>query len=777
MRVSGVLRDLAGRAISHGLIQLVAKTTSVEVLQGSSVVLKANEHGHYDFELLPGAYDVYVQPSRISDVNYMGETVISTDTPNGSLNSIVGITHPVLPPQVKQAVSAAKQAVNAANQVANDKGAVNDLVKQAQLISSELNATQNNVHQLTRAAGLSAARAADSVGQSLQIKEDVAVFVDKVKQDKNTISEDKRSVIGLKKGIELIASTVESHLNQTEKYKQISIFSADNAASHSQAAFRYMIVAGQYAQGIFDRAKEVSDAFAVIQQLSSDAKATISQVNQISSQVILINNDIEENRNAVIKAAKQVAVSEAKIKEKAEQVSNDTMTVEEQTGLAVHSARQSTDAELAIRKQAQDVAKSVDVINKQAKIALDSSQTASEQATIATHQAANSSETARQVQDAVNHLQAIPAKVENLEYQQTLTGNEIDWLKENQLSSDGVIAKANAIVSTNSKVVVMPNASNDSNHVNGVFTARWGDIRFVLPAINNTFISISVFLQSKTGKAFSNVIMSGFMSSNGSWRACFAQNIGNMDIPSIRFGSVNDNRVGIRPALSLAVPNNKTLNYPVILWATSGVGGLDSDKFDVSSAISLNAYTYTDIRPSTVNSSTQLINVIDYPSLDINTGVSIGTVADVMKHGIKMVALNASNHVVLAPDIYTIGKSRTTPILEPESWDSFSVHANLEHGLSQATLSSRNAELPIKSGSFCLQASPRKALGLVVFGDKAYQQYGKEPSTLSWAEGYAEIDLAAVGIGLSDELFVFFKAPDNAMQQAVKTINIYKQGF
>ncbi|UJZ99754.1 hypothetical protein IHC88_20105 [Photobacterium damselae subsp. damselae] len=64
-----------------------------------------------------------------------------------------------------------------------------------------------------------------------------------------------------------------------------------------------------------------------------------------------------------------------------------------------------------------------------------------------------------------------------------------------------------------------------------------------------------------------------------------------------------------------------------------------------------------------------------------------------------------------------------------------------------------------------------------MFGDKAYQQYGKEPSTHSWAEGYAEIDLAAVGIGLSDELFVFFKAPDNAMQQAVKTINIYKQGF
>ena len=117
MIVFGILRDLANRPIANGLLQIVATSTTNSVFIGSTVYMKADSRGYYQFELLPGTYSLYVQPSKQSDVEYLGETVVTDNTPDGSLNSLVGITVPVLPKLVQQTVDAANRAALSARDI------------------------------------------------------------------------------------------------------------------------------------------------------------------------------------------------------------------------------------------------------------------------------------------------------------------------------------------------------------------------------------------------------------------------------------------------------------------------------------------------------------------------------------------------------------------------------------------------------------------------------------------------------------------------------------
>ncbi|UJZ95062.1 phage tail protein [Photobacterium damselae subsp. damselae] len=188
--------------------------------------------------------------------------------------------------------------------------------------------------------------------------------------------------------------------------------------------------------------------------------------------------------------------------------------------------------------------------------------------------------------------------VDEIKYEQKLAGNEIEKLKTEKLDENGTIAQANTAVSKNGKYSAIPKIRSDNNSISNVFTPRWGDIRFVMPAAKNTFLSTSILLHSKEKKQTSQLIMSGFIDSNGTWTSSYAINIGNFSVPSIRFGYAFDNVVGIRPAFLINIPDYRTIDSPSFLWSTIGTGGLSNGLFDVSTSISLNQSNFVDVIPS-----------------------------------------------------------------------------------------------------------------------------------------------------------------------------------
>lgn len=309
MNVVGTLFDLSRQPIPHGLIQLVAVTTSSEVLQGSSVIIKADKEGCYDFELLSGSYEIYAQPSRISDMCYMGETVIASDTPDGTLNSIIGITNPVLPPQVEQALNAAKEAVNAAMQVAKDKIEIESILEQGTSIIEGATATVEQMEALAVSAGDSATQADQALDASQQIKLELDGVVKVVEDARYAVLKDKEYVVNLKTTIELICADAHSVMQEAKRHANLSQFSAENAAVECQAAYRYMMLAKKYAKESFDSKEIASDILKAIKVIDKEATTKLEKVIEISAHVDEVSQLIEENKNIALNAAEEAKVS------------------------------------------------------------------------------------------------------------------------------------------------------------------------------------------------------------------------------------------------------------------------------------------------------------------------------------------------------------------------------------------------------------------------------------------------------------------------------------
>ncbi|PSU86658.1 hypothetical protein C0W42_19780 [Photobacterium kishitanii] len=259
MIVEGVLRDLTGQIISQGLIQIIATATSNHVLKGSNVHIKCDSNGAYSFELLNGSYKLYAQPSRCSDLEYLGETVITTDTVNGDLNSIAGITRPVLPPQVQRAVDAATQSALSAIQAKAEK---EKLLAVAAIVKAQVSQV---TYKALQASNFSQ-HASDNANDANVAK--LAAVVAKDESQKYAIqSANHKTIIeSIKNDIVEINIKTESHANSAHLSEKLAVSaqkeaftSAKNAASQSQQSFKAAIEAQDYkkaASGYADKAEQ-----------------------------------------------------------------------------------------------------------------------------------------------------------------------------------------------------------------------------------------------------------------------------------------------------------------------------------------------------------------------------------------------------------------------------------------------------------------------------------------------------------------------------------------
>ncbi|MEC6796771.1 tail fiber domain-containing protein [Photobacterium sp. S4TG1] len=314
MIVFGILRDLANRPIANGLLQIVATSTTNSVFIGSSVYMKANSRGYYQFELLPGTYSLYVQPSKQSDVEYLGETVVTDEMPDGSLNSLVDITVPILPKLVQQTIDAANQAALSASNIERNIERTNVLVIQTSNKANEVKDNLQQMNVLVQTATDNVERIKESLNHSQQIKDDTLGLYNATNFSKQA---SRQYQLAAKESEDNALESAQQAALEVEQAKAVIRIDIVNAAkSQANRSFQEAERAQSSAQ-LSQTAKEsaqqsVNNALAIKQQVSERIADVELLQQHVQEQVDISARQIELAQHSVVMVSENVVVTTEK---------------------------------------------------------------------------------------------------------------------------------------------------------------------------------------------------------------------------------------------------------------------------------------------------------------------------------------------------------------------------------------------------------------------------------------------------------------------------------
>ncbi|PSU19620.1 hypothetical protein CTM97_21020 [Photobacterium phosphoreum] len=420
MIVFGILRDLVNRPIANGLLQIVATSTTNSVFIGSSVYMKADNQGHYQFELLPGTYTLYAQPSKQSDVEYLGETVVTDKTSDGSLNSLVGITVPILPKLVQQTIDAANQAMLSARDVKGNIERNHAFMMDIDSKVNEAEAKAQQIDVLVQSVTDSAAQIHQALSRSQQVKADTLGLYDAARTIHSDIYGIQQQVLVLRNKIESFSDSATSSLQKAKAAADMAVLSERSTAAKSQQTFNFMHLAKQYRD---ETLKSVRQSQKVLLQLESFRNFFNEKLNdivqieaQIDTHVINANRSQQASRQSQL-AARESALQAAQEVERAKvvmriDIANEAKNQADRSHreaerahssaqlsqTAKESAQQSANDSLVTKQQVlergadvehsqQQIQEQVDISARHIQLAQHSAVAAGESATVATQKA------------------------------------------------------------------------------------------------------------------------------------------------------------------------------------------------------------------------------------------------------------------------------------------------------------------------------------------------------------------------------------------------------
>lgn len=113
MILSGTLLTPTGQPYRNSYIRLVARTTSQQVLQGTSGSFKTDDNGAYSIDCPFGYY--YVVVTRNSSIQNIGSIIVNENTTETSINELIIISQTAVVPLIPVVVAQAAVFANAAN--------------------------------------------------------------------------------------------------------------------------------------------------------------------------------------------------------------------------------------------------------------------------------------------------------------------------------------------------------------------------------------------------------------------------------------------------------------------------------------------------------------------------------------------------------------------------------------------------------------------------------------------------------------------------------------
>ncbi|MGR5465376.1 hypothetical protein ACPV5G_20780, partial [Photobacterium damselae] len=213
----------------------------------------------------------------------------------------------------------------------------------------------------------------------------------------------------------------------------MSQFSAENAAVECQAAYRYMMLAKQYAQGAFDSVEQAREILTAIQLVDKEATKKLEEVIEISAHVDEVNQLVEENKDIALDAAKKAkasakaaADSEAKVKADADRAENQANKAEQQAAIAKEHASTAILAKESALNSESVAKEQAAIATEQAKLASRYNQSAKEYAATATAQASISTQEAERSKAEAEKAIRIVNEFEETTSQITHSISELD---------------------------------------------------------------------------------------------------------------------------------------------------------------------------------------------------------------------------------------------------------------------------------------------------------------------------------------------------------------
>ena len=225
VKISGVLKDGAGKPVVNCAIELRARRTSPTVVAHVVATCVTDNNGAYVIEAEPGYYEVALhrngwQPTRVGDIY-----VAPTDAP-GTLNAFLdapkdGDLRPEVMKRFEKMVDAvARQS----EQVTNDRERAEAAAETATNAATSALDSKNNAEELKNQAQQNAEAAAESerqagqhVADAQQIKSDCQTLADNVQQNAEAVAEDKRQVAQLASSATQDAARAEQAVKDADK--------------------------------------------------------------------------------------------------------------------------------------------------------------------------------------------------------------------------------------------------------------------------------------------------------------------------------------------------------------------------------------------------------------------------------------------------------------------------------------------------------------------------------------------------------------------------------
>ena len=297
VKISGVLKDGAGKPVVNCAIELRARRTSPTVVAHVVATCVTDNNGAYVIEAEPGYYEVALhrngwQPTRVGDIY-----VAPTDAP-GTLNAFLdapkdGDLRPEVMKRFEEMVDAvARQS----EQVTNDRERAEAAAETATNAATSALDSKNNAEELKNQAQQNAEAAAESerqagqhVADAQQIKSDCQTLADNVQQNAEAVAEDKRQVAQLASSATQDAARAEQAVKDADKIVQKAVDKLADAATltgEAKASAEAAAKSEQSAKQHRDEAQRIVDDLK-----GSNASTTEKGLVQLCSDT---DNDSEE---------------------------------------------------------------------------------------------------------------------------------------------------------------------------------------------------------------------------------------------------------------------------------------------------------------------------------------------------------------------------------------------------------------------------------------------------------------------------------------------------
>lgn len=362
IQIYGVITNPAGVPIPGAIIELRSLSTTNDVLMGSVMTFKCDPAGGYRFQLAAGIYDVYAQNDLCRDIDYMGTGVVTAQSADGSLNSILvdnGIN--LTPPLLDRAIEAMNRSEAAARAAEQDKQQTGSDVIATEQASQIATAQAKAAAVSALAASKAEKRVTEKAADVDQNTRSVAAHAARVEAQSAgvansaaTVAQQSLAVAATEKAVTEMRDVVVTKTTAAQSAATSAGVHASNAEKAALATESAKVVTLEHAGRVATQAQQVSAESNVVQELAGQVATHAATVAEQANDVSTHAGAVSQAKTAVQGMQKTVVVKTAQAQAAADTASDKASQAAQDQAAASASAQRAGQSEIMAEAWAQN---------------------------------------------------------------------------------------------------------------------------------------------------------------------------------------------------------------------------------------------------------------------------------------------------------------------------------------------------------------------------------------------------------------------------------------